>query len=239
MKRLILFRFPIFTVISAAKAQAFKVGVVAGIAITDVDGFNPNGNGDDFRKFGPIIGGSVSTKLGVKSTLQMEITYTQRGSAWPPDSTNNNNYYRFSLDYIDVTILWKRQLHLGVNKKPTDKLGFEAGVTLGTLFTYLYTSKSIVYPITGLNTFDAGVLVGIYYNFSPKFYFSGTYGNSFIPVIPHDGFPAGSYGLFYSSWNKGENLAFQLTFGLKFGSNSEDKVSNAPVAPPPAPVGGN
>jgi len=241
MKRFIVLLLPFLSLVSYTKAQTFKAGILAGVAITDIAGMDQVDADNDFYKFGLTAGGFVNTKIGPSSSLEMEITYTQKGSQQPPDSTNNNNYYTLALNYIDVTLVWKKQLHININKKPTDKLGFEAGITLGSLISYSYTAKSNPFDLTGqLNTIDASAVIGLTYSFSPKFFFSGTYSNSFIPALKHDAFPSGSYGLYYQAWNNGANLAFQLTFGYIFNGGSEGAEDNSSApAPPPAPTGGN
>ncbi|HTA82576.1 MAG TPA: outer membrane beta-barrel protein [Bacteroidia bacterium] len=237
MKRTVLLLFPLLAIVSAPKAQTFKVGALAGVAITDVSGMDQIDYDNDFYKFGFTAGGFVNTKLTPKSSMQLEITYTQRGSQQPPDSTHMNAYYTLILNYIDINLIWKRQLHLGINKKQTDKWGFEAGATFGTLVYSNFTAQSIEYSVTGLSNFELSAMVGLYYNFSPKFYFSGTYSNSIIPVIGRNG-GLGLYSLNYGAWNAGCNLAFQLTFGYAFNGASEPE-SNSSTPPPPAPSGGN
>jgi hypothetical protein len=228
MKRLLLVTAILFTLFLRSNAQRFRVGITGGVNISDVDGMDQTDNDDDFHKYGFTIGGLVTTQLGPKSSLTMEISFDQKGSSQAPDSTNNNNYYTLQLNYVDVTLLWKRQIHFHINKNPTDKFGFEAGLCFGSLVNYSYTAKSLSYTIPGINTFNGNVVIGLYYNFSQKFFLSGTYSNSFIPVIPHDAFPAGSYGLNYSAWNRGDNLVFQLTLGFVFG-NPKDLGESTPV----------
>lgn len=229
MKRLIpLFVFTLLSLV--AGAQRFRAGIFAGPTITDVDGTDLIDKDNDFYKFGFTAGGLVNTKISPKSIVQMEIAFTEKGSQQLPDSTHNNNYYHLALNYVDVTLLWKHQLRLSINKNPTDKFGFEGGITFGTLVYSLYTVKSQPQPIT-LTTTDASLLVGLYYNFTPNFYFSGSYSNSIIPVIKHNAFPSGAYGLYYSTWNKGNNLMFQLTLGIIFGKAPEATGTTPPPSP--------
>jgi hypothetical protein len=237
MKRVIFSSFLLLAIVSGIKAQVFKVGALAGVAITDVAGTDQIDYDNDFYKFGFTGGLFVNTKLTPKSSLQLEIAYTQRGSQQPPDSLHQNAYFTLELNYVDVSVIWKRQLHLGINKKQTDKWGFEAGATFGTLVYSYYTAQSIEYSITGLSNFEINALVGLYYNFSPKFYFSGTYSNSIIPVFSRNG-GLGLYALNYGAWNAGSNLAFELTFGYAFNGHAEAE-SNSSAPPPPAPSGGN
>jgi len=213
---LIAFKFPLM-------AQRFNVGILAGADISDVDGADLTDPDNDFNKFGFTVGGYVNTKIN-KSTFQMEIAFAQKGSSQPPDSTNNNNYYKLALDYVDVTLVYRHSIHFNLGKSPTDKFELEGGASVGYLFYSSYEVKSIYYTIP-LNTTDISAFVGVVYNFTPNFAIDIRYANSIIPVIKHDAY--NTYPLYYGSWNDGHNLVFQITFKYTFGKFTEQ--SSAPA----------
>jgi hypothetical protein len=223
MKRVILILIATTISIFHADAQRFKVGITAGVDISDVDGTDLTDADDDFNKFGFTLGTYVNTRLNDRSMVQMEIAWAQKGSSQPPDSTNNNFYYKLQLNYVDVTLVYRHSLQFNVDKKPTTKFEFEAGASLGYLFNYSYAVQSILYPIN-LNTTDVSALVGLVYNFSPSFCLDVRYSNSIIPVIKPDA--VNNYFLYYGSWNRGHNLVFQISFKYTFGNGGETATTD-------------
>lgn len=230
MKRLTVLFTLLVLLIHPAKAQRFKVGILAGVNISDVDGMDPVDADNDFHKFGFTAGGLVSTHLGDKTVVQMEIAYSQLGSSMPPDTSqnnfNNNDYYTFRLDYANIDLAVRRMIHFNLNKKPTNKFGIEGGLSVGYLFHYYYTVKSYAYSID-LNTENIGAFAGFSYNFTPGFCVDVRYYNSITSVIKHNAY--NSQFLYYNSWNLGRNVAFQITFRFTFGEGSNSTPAEAPA----------
>ena len=232
MKRL-LFILPLFIACTIVSGQTFRVGAMAGITITDVEGVSGTGL-VEFHKPGFTVGGQVSTKIGPKTQVQMEICFTQRGSEVFPDSTHTNFYYDLNLNYIDISLEIRQSLHIRVNNKLSDKYGVLAGGTYGPLVGYSYTVQGIIYNLDQqLNFFDANVFFGFYYNFTDNFFFDMRYSNSFIPAYKHNATTQGFYP-FYNSWEAGNNMGFELRFGYRFGHYADETNTNA--TPPPAPA---
>ncbi|HXP50146.1 MAG TPA: outer membrane beta-barrel protein [Bacteroidia bacterium] len=228
MKRLLLM-LPLFIIVSTVQAQRFRVGVVAGAAITDIAGADLVDNDNDFVKAGLIVGGLVNTKIGATTQMQLEISFIQRGSQVLPDTTHMNDYYIMNLNYINVSLSVRQPIHININRKMTDKYGLIFGLTYGSLLSYSYTIQGLNY-LADLNTTDANAFFGFYYNFTPNFFFDLRYSNSFIPVIKRDGYNQSFYPWF-NSWNAGDNMAFELRLGYTFGSNGETSKP-APDATP-------
>jgi hypothetical protein len=232
MKRL-LFILPALMLFTSIHAQVFRVGAEAGLMISDVDGVSGTGL-VKFGKPGFTIGGLVNTKIGNTTQMQLEISYTEKGSEVFPDTTHNNNYYDLSFYYLDISLSVRQPLHLRVNSKMSDKYGLIFGATFGPLISYSYTVQGLTYDLTGqLNNYDASAFLGFYYNFTPAFFFDLRYSNSFIPAYKHNASTQGFYP-FYNSWNAGDNMAFELRLGYRFGTSNEEPASTA--TPPPAPV---
>jgi opacity protein-like surface antigen len=228
--RILLFIL-IFTFFGA-KAQRFRVGLSLGGNLTDVDGTDQTDNDDDFQKIGFSAGGFVNTKLGTNNILQLEINYTQKGGSQPPDSTNNNNYYKLILNYADVALTIRHRVHININKKPFDKFDIEGGIGVERLIYSQYTAKSIVTPID-LNSTDASLFIGTAYNFSENICIDFRYYNSLIPAVKRDA--VNSQSLYYGSWNRGDNLVFQLTLKVTFGgdANAENPSANPTISTSP------
>lgn len=220
MKRIIITFCISLLFLSHSKAQQFRVGLLAGVNITDVDGMDPVDFDNDFHKFGFTIGGYVNVHIAEKTMLQMEIAYSQKGSSFPPDTSlanfNNNNYYLLQLNYLNVDLALRHNIHVNMGKNPTDRFSIECGVSTGYLFHYFYSAQSIVYSLP-LRTLDISPFVGFSYNFSDNFCIDLRYYNSATSIFDPNGVTNTQF-LYYGSWNRGHNLNFQITFKYTFGS---------------------
>ena len=212
MKRLILIIFPVIIFTCNIKSQNFHGGLFAGPTITDVNGADIYDGDNDFHKLGYTFGGFVNKKISEKSKMQLEIAYTQKGSSTPPDSTHTNLYYTLVLNYFDINILYKHQIHLN-KKNDKDRLGYEIGITTGSLVSSNYSVQSMKQPPLKLNKFQLCYTLGLTYNLSQRIFISGRYSNSIIHAIKRDGFGA---PVVYT-WNKGNNMVFQIAFGFMLG----------------------
>ncbi len=232
MKRLLLI-LPLLLTFTITNAQQFKIGIIAGLGITDVAGADLIDNDNDFQKGGFIGGGFVNTKIGQTTQMQLEISFMQKGSQVPPDTLHMNNYYVLNLNYVDVSLMVRQPIHININRKMSDKYGLIFGLTYGNLVYYSFEVQGINYQLN-LNSFDASAFIGFYYNFTPNFFFDMRYSNSFITAIKHDGSNSQWYP-YYGSWNDGNNMAFELRLGYVFvgGSSAGD---NSPSAAPGAPA---
>ena len=213
MRQFILISSFFILFFAKVQSQGFHAGLIAGPVISDVAGADLTDNDNDFHKLGFSIGGLVNHKIGKAGLIQMEIAYIQKGSSQPPDSTLSNEYYSLALNYIDVSLLLKHVITFNFRKKPIDKLGFEAGLTSGTPFKSTYSYKSIEYT-PNVNKLDLELLVGLYFNFTPRFFMSLRYSNSIIHAIPHQSKYVNFYP--YATFQKGNNLVYQITFGYVF-----------------------
>lgn len=242
MKRimlLLLVSFPFFKYVSA---QTFQAGFYGGATMTDIPGTDNIDNDVDFEHLGFVIAGTVSTKVSPKTNLQMEIRFIQKGAQQNPVYTSDsastpyinpnaqyvNDYFTIILDYVDVTIGIKRQIHFNLRNKNTDRYGIEAGVSVGALVHSYYSTQSVTQPID-VNSVDISPYVGIYYNITPHFYVEGRYSNSVNSALAHDNTNGNSfYNLYYGTWNAGHNVAFSLTLGFIFGGSSNPKDTPPP-----------
>ena len=247
MKRIALLFFFIVPFLHNTSAQTFMAGFYAGASVTDIPGTDNVDNDVDFEHLGFVVAGTVSAKISPKSMLQMEIRFIQKGAQQNPvilndsaqSATQNtsgqylNNYFTIKLNYVDVTIGIKHQIHFNLRNKNTDRYGIEFGVSVGALVYSSFEANSIYYPID-VNTLDISPYVGIYYNITPHFYVEGRYTNSINSALVPDNTNQGSfYNLYYGTFNDGHNVAFSMTIGFNFGGSSNS--SNNTPAPKPAP----
>jgi hypothetical protein len=201
-----------------SSAQQFQAGLTAGAAATDIPGLT---SGTHFNKLGFTVGGLVSTAISSKTVVQLEINYIQKGASQKPDS-NNNGSFRFSFNYLEVPLIFRRHLHLMIFKKPSNQFDLEGGVSVAKLFSYTYidqTHYAQTLPNNYYNKTDASLLVGLDYNFTSNFIFCFRYTNSVIPVIKKS--PVTSNQLLFYSLNKGQNVVLQFTIKFVFSPNAK------------------
>jgi hypothetical protein len=203
-----------------AQSQVFHAGIMAGVTICDVHRFDPIDRDNDFHKLGLAAGGLVNTKMGNSSLIQMELAYIMKGSSMSSDTSNNNQYYNLGLHYVDISILLKQAIKFKIKENTFDRLGVEAGLTAGTPVLTNFSIQGLSQDIN-INKFDLELLAGIYYNVFSGFYLSLRYSNSIIHAIKHDSKAVNFYP--YFTWQNGNNLVFQITFGFVFGSGKNGK----------------
>lgn len=199
----------------ALHAQHFMAGVSAGPLCSDVQGTDIIDYDNDFLKVGYSVGAFVNREFGEKNIVQIEINYIQKGTEQLPDS-NNNGYFKFTLNYVEVPLLIRHRIHFNLNRKFYNNFEWELGVSGGYLFSYNYTSSGYSLPIAAgsLNKIDVSVLGGINYILPKGFYFGVRYSNSVIPVIKHSAIPIQSFSSYNFAFNNGDNMVFQ--FCLKY-----------------------
>ena len=104
MKNITVLVFIIFIIgLSKSFSQQFHGGITAGVSATQVAGDNLSG----YNKAGIFFGGYVNLDIGKNSSLQMELTYFQKGSRVNPDSTNNFQQYKFRANYVELPLFYK------------------------------------------------------------------------------------------------------------------------------------
>ena len=209
---------------SKTSAQIFNAGIIAGTSMTDINGADKVDNDNDFHKWGFTLGGLVNAKISKSSLFQMELAYIQKGTYQPPqsDSMGNNISYKIALNYIDVSLLLKHKIKFNMNKEKVSKFGIEEGITFGTLVNDRYTLNGSDLPIPNgtYNKTDLSLLLGINYDITSNFFLSLRYSNSIVHAISH----TSNYFNFYpfATFNKGNNLVFQLTLGYVFNKKKKD-----------------
>lgn len=90
----------LFLISTALVAQQFHGGLTAGLAASQVAGDTYSG----YDKAGLYGGGYVSLDISERVTLQMELTYFQKGSRKNPDSLDYSSYL-FRVNYVELPLL--------------------------------------------------------------------------------------------------------------------------------------
>ena len=84
-------------------AQQFHGGVMAGLVGSQVAGDTYSG----YKKAGIFAGGFVYLDIGSVSSLQLELTYFQKGSRENPTEKNGYRSYLLRVNYIEMPVLYK------------------------------------------------------------------------------------------------------------------------------------
>ncbi|MAW21163.1 MAG: hypothetical protein CMD16_02060 [Flavobacteriales bacterium] len=158
------------------QGQNFDGGIILGISTSQVRGDDLAG----FNKAGILAGAFVNKKISQLLSLQMEMTYIQKGSNNP--KMNENGIRDISLSYIEIPVLL--QYH------QSDILAIEAGVLVGYLIDGYYNDI-----ITRLESekspfikHDIGLALGIDYKYSEKINLNTRMSTSFLPIGTEDEF---------------------------------------------------
>ena len=107
-----------FLCIFHLNAQKFEGGVMLGLVGSQVAGDLYSG----YNKAGINAGGWISLSVGVRSKLQMELGYIQKGSRENPDYERNKfDSYLMRLGYVNMRFLYIIQYN--------ELLSFEAGLS--------------------------------------------------------------------------------------------------------------
>ncbi|MEO8147049.1 MAG: porin family protein [Bacteroidia bacterium] len=197
-------------------AQRFRAGISAGLVATDVYGSDIYDNDNDFFKAGFMFGGTVSTTLNKKLTLELELNYIQKGTQQPADA-NGNGFYKFSFNYLEFPFILNYRFHFNIGAKSVNGLYLHAGISIGRLISNkgegdnFYSNNDADY----LNKTDVSLLAGLGYNFSEHFNFCFRYSNSVIPVFKQN---SASPIPFASTFNNGNNLVLHFILQFTFGA---------------------
>ena len=195
MKAILILFFCFIT--TNMQAQNFNGGIILGLSTSQVSGDKLGG----FNKAGILAGGFANTHLLSFLSLQMEITYIQKGSNNP--SMNENLIPDISLSYISVPIFLKYHQNSNIQIES----GLETAVLLSSQDNDFYGTVPKDQSIE-FNKYDLSALIGIYYKLSEKITLNSRLSNSILPIREH------ASGVTFQS-NKGQYNSV-LSFALHY-----------------------
>lgn len=211
----------------AASAQSFNAGIGGGLVVSEINGANTDPNRRGFHKLGVALGGVANFRIAKKTLFQFEINYIQKGSMQPPDSLNNG-YYKIALGYIEIPMLIRQQIFFNWKGKKINKVDLEFGTSYGRMFQRTVignTNYQLNNTDPYYNTTDISLLAGIDYNFTNNICFNFRYSNSLIPAVKRSTLVN---GLVSQTFNRGNNMVFQM--GFKFLFTTKKKTSSSSPA---------
>jgi hypothetical protein len=188
-------------------AQNFSGGVILGISTTQVGGDNLGG----FNKAGLLTGVFVNKSISSLLSLQMEMTYIQKGSNNPNmNNSEHSNYLKedISSSYTEIPLL--------IHYQQSEVIKIEGGILTGILIDAYY--KDNLGKINYGNTppfikYDFGLLLGINYKYSEKISLNTRLSNSILAIGTEDYTATQSY----NSSRKGKYnsvLSFAIHYNL-------------------------
>jgi len=153
--------------------QHFKGGLLLGFNASQVDGDTYSG----YDKFGLMGGVYVYTPISSMFDVQMEIKYMGKGARKPTNSEDLTQY-KSNFNYLEIPVL----LRLNTQKK----IGLEGGLGFGYLFSYSISDEYGVLPSSSIpkfKTFELSSIVGISYQFAPRFLVNMRYSYSILSIV--------------------------------------------------------
>jgi len=106
-------------------AQGFGGGLFAGISTSQVSGDGIGG----FNKAGAWAGGFTDYRFTPRSTLQLELTFIQKGSRQAPTAKNNNILILYNHNMLEIPVMYR---WYGI-KNMSIELGTQVGILLSSL----------------------------------------------------------------------------------------------------------
>ena len=162
------------------QAQNFGGGIILGLSATQVGGDNLGG----FNKAGLLTGAFVNRNISSLLSIQMEMTYIQKGSKNPNmNKPEHLNYLRedISLSYIEVPLL--------LQYNQSEILKIEGGVQLAYLIDGYYNDylgKIDYQNSSPFIKYDIGLLLGLDYAYSKNISLNTRISNSVLPIGAED-----------------------------------------------------
>ncbi|MCB0760291.1 MAG: PorT family protein [Flavobacteriales bacterium] len=169
LKNVLVFSLILFSLHAFSQAD-FKGGLNAGLITSQVEGDTYAG----FYKVGLTAGAQVEVNFSKTFGAGLGISYVQKGSRNPPDTTNLN-YFKLSLHYMEVPLSAQFTF-----KKFLLGFGPYAGVLM---LQRQYNSPGIAYAINPpYDRIEIGAHIGVRYQFGEKWFAHARFSQSILPI---------------------------------------------------------
>ncbi len=174
MRLCVFFIVSFILVVGAVSGQQFHGGVTAGIIGSQVAGDGYSG----FHKGGIFAGGYVNWEFTQHSTMQLELTYLQKGSRQNPKPDENMyDNYLFRLNYMEVPVLYVYKLP-DINLKNVGDFYLETGPSLGVLVNYYETDVN-GYEISDQQDYNKPATFTLQWNIGMRYFIAQKFGVDF------------------------------------------------------------
>ena len=173
LKKFVFLLFCGFLTISS-NAQNFGGGIIAGISTSQVSGDQLGG----FNKVGFLVGAFTNKSISPLLSLQMEMTYIQKGSDNP--KMNENSISDINLSYVEIPLLLKYQQSNTIAIEG----GFETAFLISSSDNDIYGKISAT-NTREFNTTDIGIFIGLDYSIGARLRLNSRISNSILPIRAH------------------------------------------------------
>jgi hypothetical protein len=163
----------------ASFSQAFKGGVVAGLAATQVEGDGYGG----YNKAGPIAGVWVQLPLSNRTFVETQLRYIQKGS-FSKSSIDGVavGFYRMRLHYIEMPYYYAFEVR--------ERIFISVGLSVGYLWQASEVNNIGALPeedVSQFRRFELASRIGIEYIINKNISIASNFCFSLLPVRPHKG----------------------------------------------------
>lgn len=195
-----LILFVIGLLATSLNAQKFGGGFKGGIVASEVSGDNMAGP----NKLGYFGSAFTFLPLGSYAYIQGEVMYIQKGSRSVPNKHNSYYDYRFSLQYVEIPLLYVQDMSRFTTVSYLSRLLLHGGLSVSFLTQYEESEDGYTLP-SDSNTYnlaELNLLLGLSYPISEVLFFNIGYSNSITPIRPHaSGETAwNNYGQYNTLW---------------------------------------
>lgn len=204
MKKFFISLILIATALNSS-AQSFGGGIILGISTSQVGGDNLGG----FNKAGLLTGVYANRTINPLLTLQMEMTYIQKGSNNP----NMNDFEHPDLDVPDISMSYI-EIPLLIKYKQSEVLDIEGGLQAAYLISGHYNDTYGKIQNSSGDPFinrDISLLIGVDYKYSKHISLNTRISNSILPIGEEDY----NHPIRYNSSMKGKYNSV-LSFALHY-----------------------
>lgn len=203
-----LFAFALFlTIYSSFSAQVFKVGAIAGLSGSQVEGDGYGG----YNKLGFIVGGFTNVSLSEKFSTQFEIYYINKGSQRNPNTSQGDvDEFHLNINYIELPLVLRYHYK---------KFIFETGIYYSKFLNYTMSDEfgEINADPFPFKSYDFGTFLGINYKLNDHFMFNLRSKNSLLPIRDFQNYDQ-QIGILNQLFNRGwYNL--DLNFSIRYQFN--------------------
>ena len=158
--------------------QGFGGGLYGGISTSQVSGDGIGG----FNKIGGWAGAFTDYRFTPRSTLQLELSFIQKGSRQAPTVNNNGVFILYNQNMLEIPVLYR---WYGI-KNMSIEFGLQTGILLSTKDyderTQVDTRNSSAYPKAEFS----GAAGLSYYFWKGKVEVNARYANSILTVRKQD-----------------------------------------------------
>ncbi len=184
-------------------AQKFGGGFKGGMVASEVSGDNLAGP----NKLGFYASAFTFLPIGQQAYIQGEVMYIQKGSRSVPNKHNNYYDYRFTLQYVEVPVLYVQDLSRFTSISYLSNLVVHGGLSVSILTQHEENEGGYTLPSdpSSFNPAELNLLLGFSYPISETLFFNLGYSNSVTPIRPHSSGETtwNNYGQYNTLWTLG------------------------------------